>query len=453
MSDYHLPFAVSMLSLARAIATSGPHRIWNTESSASPKKRAGTIRIGFFGNMANNHYCAVKALRKIGVAAELVLEDTFIDNYLMNRPFWQDLCLETATVEDAYVFEKEWRQPTYVHKKQFDPSLASKFSNTGSYGEVQALYKQHFGQELAADLAVLLTQHMGYWPYLQAFRQFDICLFSSAAIPLAVFCPKPFIVIPSGGDINLMPYWETVSGFLTRGAYTRADAVFSLSFYAESIRRLSLSHKTLYIPFINAPDSSETGESSVTIRKRWGVSKNSLCILCGCRQNWEWKGNDLLLRAFARFTHPSAYLILAHWGQDLEKTKKYIDELGISTKVFWEPVSSRPLLFQKMQAADVVCDQFVMDGFGTTIVESLCAGTPVIAREQLGSCLPGQNPPPILPAKSEDDILQHLQALSSQKYRNSVGCLSKKWAMEERYSPALAQQFLEQILQTVNARL
>ena len=439
------PFSeVELLSLARAVSASGPHRVWSTLAHEKVRKTAENIKMGFYGNMANNHYCAVKALRKMGCDAELVLEDAILDTYLMNRPFWQDLDVEAPAVEDAYAFEKDWPQPACVRRTQYDYELAERFEAPAAHIRVRNIYKEHFGQDIAPDSAVLLARHMGYWPYIKTFRRYDICFFSSAAIPLAVFCPIPFIIIPTGGDINLMPFWENLQGFLTKAAYIRADGIFSHDCYADALRRMALTHKTTAIPIINAYSPPlENGERIREIRSSWAADRDTLCILGVSRQNWEWKGNDVLLRAFAKFGYPKAKLILMHWGQDLEKTKETIAKLGLTAKIIWEPVSSRPRLFQKMIAADVVCDQFVMGGFGTSIVESLLAGTPVISRDPSNGHPPGQSPPPILPADDEEAILQHLRALTDFSVREELGRRCREWALRERYSDELVRDFVQ----------
>jgi glycosyltransferase involved in cell wall biosynthesis len=290
---------------------------------------------------------------------------------------------------------------------------------------------------------------------LATFKRYDLCLFSSAAIPLAVFCPRPFVIIPTGGDINLTPFAETVPGFMTRAAYLRADGIFSLGFYAATIERLGLQSKTVYLPLVNsAPELKEDRAEIEKIRAAWQKGPGpAFCVLGACRQNWRWKGNDILLRAFAGLDWPEARLILINWGQDLDKTKELVRDLNLSDRVIWEPVSSRPRLRQKMMAADVVCDEFVMSGFGTAIVESLLAGAPVVSYPTPPDYFKGQPPPPILIADDAETITRHLASLRDETMRCDLKAKSRNWAIQERYAPRLAAAMIDNVLKIINARL
>ena len=95
----------------------------------------------------------------------------------------------------------------------------------------------------------------------------------------------------------------------------------------------------------------------------------------------EWKGNDRLVRAFGRFVKSGGAewrLILLEWGDDVDRTKDLLKELDLQSRVIWQGICSKPVLRKRQRAADVVCDQFVMEGYGSSVLELSAAGKPVV---------------------------------------------------------------------------
>ena len=91
------PFELRVLAAARALAADGDHRVVLPTDASAPEERPGELKIGLFGNLANNAYIFAKCLRRLGYDAELVIEDGWFDAFLLNRPFWEDVeaeCIE-----------------------------------------------------------------------------------------------------------------------------------------------------------------------------------------------------------------------------------------------------------------------------------------------------------------------------------------------------------------------
>ena len=92
-------FTLRVMAALRSLAQAGDHRVVLPHDSVRVVRNPKEIRIGFFGNLANNAYTFTKCLRRLGYDAELVLEDGFFDTFPMNRPFWEDLELECGSYE------------------------------------------------------------------------------------------------------------------------------------------------------------------------------------------------------------------------------------------------------------------------------------------------------------------------------------------------------------------
>ena len=120
------------------------------------------------------------------------------------------------------------------------------------------------------------------------------------------------------------------------------------------------------------------------------------------------------------------------WGPDLEKTRRLVGQLGLESKVVWEPLSSKPLLRKRQRAADLVADQFAMPGYGTSVLESMAAGKPIVmapADRSTDSYL--DEPPPFVGATNEEEILAALSRMSDPAARAARGQESLAWVRSQ----------------------
>lgn len=127
------------------------------------------------------------------------------------------------------------------------------------------------------------------------------------------------------------------------------------------------------------------------------------------------KGNDRFLRALARFvgeTDRPVRLIALDRGPDRELARELVAELGLSEIVEWRGTLSHRALYETIQDADVVVDQFDVGGMGGIAWESMALGTPVLTYLHPSSDgLSFDVPTPVLNAYTEDEILQKLRLL------------------------------------------
>jgi acetyltransferase-like isoleucine patch superfamily enzyme/glycosyltransferase involved in cell wall biosynthesis len=444
-----VPFSLSVQAAARGLAATGNHGIVLPTDAAQSSRTIADLKVGFFGNIANNAYNFVKCLRRICHDAELVIGDGWFDTFVMNRPFWEDVDTECVSYEDGLQYESRWEPVGCVHRVAYDLDMQVRYQNRYSAtAEVQELYRKAFGIELAEDRAFLLAQHMGHWPYIVAMARYDVIQFSGASICMAPFCPRPYVVFPTGGDLFTSPFEETIFGLLMRAGYRgAAHLLVCETNYPEYLDRLATSSPRTFAGLMMDTDTYSPGDGADE-RARWQRAIGGERFVLGvCRQSWEWKGNDRLVRAFARFCtegHDEWRLVLQKWGPDVERCKSLIAELELSQRVLWQPLCSKPTLRKRQRAADVVADQFVMAGYGTSVLESMAAGKPVIlAPPEPGAEQYLPRLPPFVGARTVDEILQAMRQVSNDEFRIRRGVESRKWVEDYHGYQRLGETYLD----------
>ena len=441
-------FDLTILATARSVAASGRHRVVLPTDGSRPRGLEA-LRIGFFGNLANNAYNFTKCLRRAGHDAELVVEDEGFDTFLMNRPFWEDVEVECGSYEEGLAHERRWSQPAFVRRVVYDQNLGARLGGgrLSAVPEVQARYKEAFGLDLPADRALLLAQQMAHWPMLLAMQRYDVVQLSGAHIALGPFCPKPYVVFPTGSDLFISPFEESLTGLLQRTGYRSADHVLLCETnYPAYLDRIDQGGPRSFSPLMVDTDAYAPGTADA-LRAKWSSAVGGTRFLVSvCRQSWQWKGNDRLLRAFAGLEGSFARdwrLVLLSWGPDVERSRALMSELGIEKRVIWEPLCSKPLLKFRQQAADLVADQFVMEGYGTSVLEAMAAGKAVVmapapprSRHHLAE------PPPFFGAVTIEEIGTALRLAADDRERERRGSASLAWVRKHHGHEATIAAYL-----------
>lgn len=119
-------------------------------------------------------------------------------------------------------------------------------------------------------------------------------------------------------------------------------------------------------------------------------NENELLVLQHIRQVWKqprsgWnlKGNDRLIRGYAQFTekHPACKtkLLLFEYGEDVNNTKKLIEDLQLTEYVRWFPKTLRKNLMSFIHTSDVVVGE-LHHSWNTycVVLETLAMSKPLI---------------------------------------------------------------------------
>jgi glycosyltransferase involved in cell wall biosynthesis len=158
------------------------------------------------------------------------------------------------------------------------------------------------------------------------------------------------------------------------------------------------------------------------------------------RVDYEWKGHDRLLRALARLSREDVasniHIIFSGWGQDFDKARRFIHEHRLADRItFLDCALSKPLLYRFYLNADFVIDQFIVGMCGTSALEAMSCGSPLVTWINTAVERPW-GVPPVLQAKTEEEIAAVLTDISRDRIDlQSVGTQLQEW-IRLNYDPA-----------------
>lgn len=178
----------------------------------------------------------------------------------------------------------------------------------------------------------------------------------------------------------------------------------------------------------------DTCEFSVLMHSRlaWSIDE--------CRRSLvDSKNNHWAIYAFKKLidSHPNVRmkLVIFEYGPDLHNTKGLVSEVGLDQYVIWVPKTSRRNIMWLLSKVSVGVGEFIESPrimWGGTGWEVLASGKPLIQGfnfdEGEFEDTYGYPPPPMLPVRSQDDILQHLlEMVDRPEKREKIGRGAKEW--------------------------
>lgn len=218
------------------------------------------------------------------------------------------------------------------------------------------------------------------------------------------------------------------------------------------------------LPHPSMPDPRVPFAESPQRRQQLLAHTNSAhLILLPASQNWSSdhdKGSITALRAFVQLRRAGVDvgLVAVEWGHQLEESKAFLEQSGMTRHVTWVPLMPRLALQRTMANVDVVWDQFGLEVFGALALRALEQGTPLVSR---GLAAEGERfiggPVPWRAAGTSDEIVRETTAILKDmvaRGRNAVIAETtdhyRGW-LSYRHSPAvtasLQQVRYEQILE------
>ena len=285
-----------------------------------------------------------------------------------------------------------------------------------------------------------LKQLFSYYDIIQAYGVWEPMypLILTPGIPRVNFEHGSMREHPFAGDdvgnLLALSYHKSEWNIITNG-----DAI-------HAARRLGL-EKFSFVPH---PVDDQKFRPSVT-GLRNSLLKEYDCthiLLNPSRQHWGLKGNDRLLKALAGVVKKTAFkpvLLLARWGQEINRTEKLIDSLGLDKFVTWIPPLPKRRLAEYINASDIVLDQFVLGCFGTTTPEGLACAKPVLVSydyELHEWCFP--EAPPVLHCSDPDEIEGQLTYLLCNPQKAlEIGKASQVWFEKYHSLKTVIQKHLE----------
>jgi glycosyltransferase involved in cell wall biosynthesis len=339
------------------------------------------MRVAHFGDLCDVAYDNVRALRKRGINAEL------------------------------FVFE----------------------SREKKHREGWVHYLKHTGGLTPISRLIAL---FGIWRTL---RKYDIIQSYAEMHMYAQFLFKPHVVYSTGSDLRYVPLEKGLKGTLMKRAFRKADTVL-----ISNPDTLDEAEKFGLKNFEPIPFPLDAG----TYREKAERDGSTLKIFCPSRLDWEVKGTDKLIKAFASFAkkcEDDVRLLLVRHGKDIKKSKALVEELGISGSVEFLPFMGKRELVEAYNSSDIVADQFSYGSLGTAAIQAMACGKPVISylEDKRAKEYYDGDMPPVLNAKTENQIFEKLIELTGDKKRKSVGSASSRWALRFHGEEKVAMQLVE----------
>ena len=402
----------------------------------------GNMKIVFFDNLANNAYNLAKIFRRQGYEADLLVDIS--DTYPMSQPIWEDCSFTISTdllkgkqftrtfwIEKR--FELKWEQPKWIME-------------TCRSGRIRSLFKllQHPHREFTLVGNILKYRSLFPCSFEQIrnnMNKYDVVIGFGLGPIYACSASVPFIHYPYGGDLTVIPFQENAIGYLQKKSLGKAkNIIVGDPGYLEYLRKLQIESRAAFLPFMIEPDiykpisknqATKTLEPDLIDR-----IQNKFTFFVPSRQDFYWKGSDKILVAFSKLVQQQndVFLILSGWGNDLQKSKEMVSQLNLVDYTHFLPyIMSKKRLINFYGLVDVVIDQFNLGAYGTSTIEAMACGKPVIMNCDMNRYAPYfKELPPILTATSTEEIYSQMVKLAEgrQDICGEIGRKSREWIME-----------------------
>ncbi len=430
------------------------------------------FRVLHIGNIANNAYLNAKFLREKGIQADVISRDFY---HFMSTPEWWE-------IDDRRNLKKFSRPSWYMdgplekiaekysYKKKFDWLNLNKIvAKINSYwpGTIKYLnpyhgsltYKEYrYFKKLIVKFRrifpkrkdrLMMEDIIPYVPHVRLlkkiFSNYDLIQsYGIEPIYALLAGQRPYIAFEIG-TIRDTPFENNPQGRLTALAYRLADKVIITN--PDNIlgaKKMGLENFT-YLAHPLDEQKIFNYQPRLNLKKKYQAK---ILFFSPSRQNWQIKGNDLVIKGFNRFIknkpHLQAKLILCQWGQEVRKSKRLINKLKIAQKVIWTPPLKKNLLVEHYKNSEVILDQF-KGYFGTVAAEAMAAAKPLMMwfDKDLYQWAFKEMPPVIL-AKTSEEIATNLAKLvNNRKVASRYGRKSQKWISQYHSQKVVTEKLIK----------
>jgi len=421
------------------------------------------MKIGIYCGLANNMYVFAHGLAKQGFDVCFVRDRS--DQYPMSQPVWEDIPfrMDYAEVPRAALwpwdrwneFEKamNWIAPEWLYDPLADLNSKLGVTTSARQGTLDSLFLKRYARVPHRASA------------LRRMRSCDVLFVSGVeGSVLANASGRPFIIWPFGGDLliaagrfqpelySLRP--RLVHGMLRRqliAAYDNALCIGAheptallTDFYGAEHFLRNYTVTRIAIPFAvrKRGDKITRRKQTKRLLAELGVEAPSYRYLgfVPSRIDYEWKGQDRLLRALVRLERAerasNVHLIFSGWGHDFDRARQFVHDNDLEKQVtFLKFALSKPLLYEFYLNADFVVDQFIVGMCGTSALEAMACGAPLITWINTAVERPWGSPP-VLQARTECEIAMVLADISEGRSDlDQAGALLQQW-IAHNYDPA-----------------
>jgi glycosyltransferase involved in cell wall biosynthesis len=356
------------------------------------------IKIAHIGNMANDGYATVKALRENGFDADLLID---LSDFGMGLPHWEIHSIEGDPYKMTISKLNDYPLPEWIKV----------------YSKEKNVFKK------ASDM-------------FRVARDYDILHCHFPTFNFIQFTKTPFLIYEAGFLRKIQNYYVNEGMKRASPSFSRYPRMNWERLGADAYRKAEcvtwtntdmidmISHvekkEQVFIPF--AIDEKRYAPRPVE-------AHDELRLLNPSRQCWDVKGNDRVLRAFVRFIKAGykAHLTLVDWGyvEDVSEAKNILSP--VNEHVTWVAPMSKPKLIEAYHDADVILDQFILGGSGTTGYEAMSCGKPLMIyfNDSAAKCY--GEAPPCVNVRTEDEILAGLVEMVDGEKRERLGAQGRSF--------------------------
>ena len=261
---------------------------------------------------------------------------------------------------------------------------------------------------------------------LQTMKKYDLICAYNTLPSYAMLSGKPYIAVTGGDELRKKAFERSVTGYLLKRAYKKADmVVYTWPVALPYIQRLGL-HRTQYIPRI--------WDARGIARKSRSPNDGILRIFMPTAQLWDLKGNEKFLRAFVRLCKEdkNIHLYYVGWGRDAGMAQRLLSEPKAAKRTTMIPGPiSREEMASYMSISDILADQFNTGSFTRTGIEAFHFGIPILVNldyplyQKTHGDLPS-----VLQCATENDIYKKISwSLENRDRLESMASDSQKWVM------------------------
>lgn len=262
------------------------------------------------------------------------------------------------------------------------------------------------------------------------------------------------------GTIRNIPFEANMQGRLCALTYRKADGVFITNCdNLKAAQKLGLQNfRFVPHPMPTAGPPIDPKSIREELKRQHGCE---FIVFHPSRQHWsagrhsDWeKGNDILIRGFARFVkeiEPKAHAVFVKWGQTIRESRELIDELGISHAVSWVDPMPNPRLLAYIEASDATADQFYLGAFGSIMPKALMLGRPCLIKfdpDMHRWCF--DEMPPVANCGTPEETFEAL--LRMRRDPPALQAMqegSRRWFQQHHSNDRVAQTLLDGIAQAV----
>lgn len=288
-----------------------------------------------------------------------------LDNYVKvfsKRKIWQYILQYIQMIQcfaEKGYFKKPLSKPNtlekeYTEAEQFD-NYVKAFSKRKSWQYILQYY----------DIIQCYAEE-GYWLYLSNHNNY---------------------VSYEHGTIREIPFKKTPQGKRCKLTYINAKTVFVTNIDCLKSAEILNINKSLVYPMPHAVDSSRYKDLRNKSRRK-DYQTNSPIFIAPARHHWKnddgdlsWvKGNDIIVKAAAlsKSKNIKYKIKFVEWGKEVDLTKNLIEELNVEEYFEWVNLMPRKKLLEEYIASTGVIDQFRMQAIGSTSVDALALGVPLL---------------------------------------------------------------------------